>query len=102
MPNFYYYSVKEKLSKNLFFLHIETLAIDYEFCKKVNKSNFEFGTTFILCLISKCANKMFKNEAKLVKISFSLILWGVYFLELFRKVPQKGSKLKFLLILLNF
>ena len=68
MPKFYYFSVKEKLSKNLFFLHIETLAIDYEFCKKVNKSNFEFGTTFILCLISKCAHKMSKN-AKLVKIS---------------------------------
>ena len=43
-------------------------AIDYEFCKKVNKPNFEFGTTFILWLISKYAHKRPKNKTKLVKI----------------------------------
>ena len=29
-------------------------------------------------------------------------IWGIYFLELFQKVPLKGSKLKFSLILLKF
>ena len=39
----------------------ETLVIDYKICKKVSKPNFEFGTTFILWLISKYADKMSKN-----------------------------------------
>ena len=39
---------KENLVKNSHFLHFETLSLDYKYCKKVTKTNFEFKTTFIL------------------------------------------------------
>ena len=61
MPNFYYFSVKEKLAKNTHFFHFETLSLDYESCIKLTTTNFEFGTTLILWLFSKYALKMPKN-----------------------------------------
>ena len=77
MPIFYYFSVKGKISKKFTFLHFETLALDYEFWKKITKPNFEFGTSFILRLFSKYALKMPKNGPKIVKISILSPLEGV-------------------------
>ena len=53
--------LKGKSSKKFSF---ETLSLDYVFCRKVTKPNFEFGTSFILWLFSKYVLKMPKNESQ--------------------------------------
>ena len=64
MPNFLLFFSEGKIVKNSHFIHFEALSLDYQFFRKVIKTNFEFGTTFIYDFFQymplKC--KMPKNE----------------------------------------